>query len=167
MTIETRRRSLFDGFRGGSAPVRPPFALPDQEFVEVCERCGDCESVCRPNIVVRGRAGFPSIDFSRGACSFCGACADACRHGAFVDDRSGAPWQRVAAATTACLEAKGISCRLCESWCEPRAIRFRPTLTGSQMVVSPEACTGCGACVAPCPAGAIAIEDFTQGRGAA
>ncbi|MEZ5840945.1 MAG: ferredoxin-type protein NapF [Hyphomicrobiales bacterium] len=167
MTPQSNRRALFDGFRSGPQPQRPPYALAEESFVEACERCDSCVSSCRQGILVRGRGGFPAVDFSRGACSFCGDCAEACTHGAFEADRTGRPWRVTAAATAACLEAKGISCRLCEGWCEPRAIRFRPALFGSQMTVSQELCTGCGACVAPCPAGAIAIDDFTQGRGVA
>lgn len=58
----------------------------------------------------------------------------------------------------ACLALQGVICMSCRDACEPQAIRFRPRQGG---VFTPEiisaACTGCGACLPPCPAGALSL----------
>jgi len=153
------RRDLFNRLRNETTPSRPPFSLPEATFVEVCTGCNDCITSCHKKILVRGRGGYPQVDFSGGSCTFCAACADACKVGAFYKTRDpDQAWHLRAVIGQGCLEYKGISCRACESWCEPRAIRFRPALGGrSDILLDQSLCTGCGACVAPCPQDAIAI----------
>lgn len=59
-----------------------------------------------------------------------------------------------------CLAARRVVCRSCGDACEARAIRFRPEVGGAGWPVTYEAaCSGCGACVSVCPAGAI---DMTE-----
>jgi len=73
-------------------------------------------------------------------------------------------WGLRAVVGKSCLEYKGVSCRACESWCDPEAIRFRPALGGrSDILLDQSICNGCGACVAPCPQGAITITQTTTG----
>lgn len=158
------RRDLFNRFSGTATSMRPPWAVREAEFVEACTRCDACIRACPENIILRGSGGFPRLDFVRGGCTFCGDCAEACRDNAFLADRAGtAPWALTAVVGQACLEHKGISCRACESWCEPRAIRFRPALGGrTDIRIEREACTGCGACVSTCPSRAITIAASKQ-----
>ncbi len=158
MSKPLSRRQLFKRFKGGSVPIRPPFALAEERFTDVCSRCDDCLRVCEPGVLVRGDGGFPEIVFSRGGCTFCGACADACQVGAFDTERGEPRLTVTATVTPTCLDRRGISCRLCESWCAEDAIRFRPMVGGlSDVIIDRARCTGCGACVAPCPAAAIAM----------
>ncbi len=57
-----------------------------------------------------------------------------------------------------CLAFRNVSCRNCGDACEEQAIRFRPVvMAAAQPEVDPDKCTGCGACVAPCPVQAIRI----------
>lgn len=101
------------------------------------------------------------VDFSRGACTFCAACAQACPEACFTTQRTGRPWALVAIVSTACIEAKGVACRLCEAGCEADAIRFRPRLGGgSHVTIDGTACTGCGACLPHCPVGALAVGEL-------
>ena len=66
------------------------------------------------------------------------------------------PWK--AAVSEACLAQSGVQCRACEDFCEPRALRFRLALGGrATPQIDLETCTGCGACVEPCPSGAISL----------
>ena len=60
--------------------------------------------------------------------------------------------------TENCLAYGNTVCRSCAEACEPGAIRFRPRLGGAALPeVDAAVCTGCGACVAPCPAKAIGL----------
>ena len=57
-----------------------------------------------------------------------------------------------------CLARRKVECRVCGEACDAGAIRFRPALGGvSQPELRPDACTGCGDCVAPCPVAAITM----------
>ena len=71
----------------------------------------------------------------------------------------------IAAIDGSCFARRGIVCRVCEEQCDSRAIRIRLAVGGGAApAVEPALCTGCGACVAPCPARAIAIRptDYRQ-----
>jgi ferredoxin-type protein NapF len=152
---------------GGQAVVRPPWALPEAAFLERCTRCGDCMAACPTAIVAKGRGGFPRVDFTRGECTFCGACIDACKPRALVRGAGAAPWALVPRIAESCLAARGVVCRSCGDRCEVRAIRFRLARGGvSRPELLPDQCTGCGACVGVCPAGAITMADGVD-RGAA
>lgn len=154
----SRRAFLRAGSGDDTPAVRPPWALGEPEFVARCTRCGDCLRVCGTGVIVAGHGGFPRLDFTRGECTFCGDCVTACAPAALQRRGDERPWQHVAAIGDACLAPRGVECRVCGESCDARAIRFRPRLGG---VALPEldaaACTGCGACVAPCPTQAITL----------
>jgi len=155
-----RAQFLRGDLRGGRQGIRPPWAKPEADFTERCERCGDCLSRCPQGILVKGSGGFPVVDFSLGPCTFCRACVEACRHQAFEAPASAgnSPWQLEVSITDACLSLKGIVCRSCGDACETAAIRFHLRTGGrSAPQVIDSLCTGCGECLAVCPSRAISI----------
>lgn len=153
--INLSRRRLFS--RRKDNALRPPFVRDDIEFTDLCSRCGDCMAVCETKIIVKGEAGFPEVRFDNAECTFCGECAKVCPEPIFALDKSPA-WTLKASINDTCLAHRGIWCQSCKDACDASAIRFTPTLGHAP---TPEllldACTGCGACVAPCPADAIVI----------
>ena len=152
------RADLIRGrFTSDPAPVRPPWALLEAGFVAACERCDDCAKACPEQIIVRGRGGFPIVDFSRGECTFCGDCVDICKADAFAG-KSTDPWHLTARIGPSCLARSGVACRVCEDTCAPRALRFALSARPLPPMIDPEKCNGCGACAAPCPATAITVE---------
>jgi ferredoxin-type protein NapF len=163
--VSIERRGFLFGRHRREAPTRtPPWAPAYARFIDLCTRCGDCLKACPRGILVSGDGGFPNVDFGLGACTFCGDCVRACDAGALgpATDASGdalKPWSRVAVIDDSCLAARGIVCRVCEEQCDARAVRVRLAVGGAAApVVAAASCTGCGACVASCPAHAIAVR---------
>lgn len=164
MATNISRRDLLSGQKLTAGPAfRPPWALAEQAFAGLCTACGECVKHCEEGILTAPAAGLPNVDFTRGECTFCGACAAACPTGALDNKarRAGAPaWQLRALIGEACLAGANIVCRVCGERCDARAIHFPAAIGGTaRPTLDPRACTGCGACVAPCPAGAINLVD--------
>ena len=153
-----RRQFLRGNFKAAPAPQRPPWALAEPLFVNACSRCGECVPVCPTRIIVIV-GGFPEVDFKRGECTFCGACAAACKDKALLNsDIQIWPWAIKAQVASTCLAQRGVECRICGDHCPVVAIRFSPRLGGPPIAeVDTALCTGCGACVAPCPVAAISL----------
>ncbi len=167
MTGVLTRRALFSRFRGGPPQLRPPWSVSEEIFVEACTLCGKCTEACPTQIIGRGHAGYPIVSFDRGACTFCGACAAACDAGCFDRDGRAPPWGLKAEIAASCVEIKGVACRMCEEACEASAIRFRPMRGGvCAATIDQDRCTGCGACVAPCPVNAITVASLKHAEAA-
>lgn len=151
-----RRRFL--GVRApGAAPFRPPWSVPENRFVDLCSRCDACLEACPTGLLKRGHGAYPEADFSVAACSLCGDCSRTCATGAIGRDTTQSPWAFGIRIESACLAAANVECRVCGEICDAGAIRFRPRIGGVPLPeVDNTACTGCGACLAPCPVAAIA-----------
>jgi ferredoxin-type protein NapF len=158
-SIISRRRFLQAEFSPATALLRPPWSVAEARFRVACTRCGECISACPTGILKADGEGYPFVDFSGGECAFCAACVTACRDGALVRDASSAaPWTLKALFEASCLAEKGVMCLVCREQCERNAIRLQPRQGSVPMPqLDAGACTGCGACVAPCPAGSIRI----------
>lgn len=131
----------------------PPGASPVS--VQACTGCGDCVRACAEKILLI-QGGRVAVDFTRGECTFCNACATACPEPVFT-----APpvMAHHAAITGACLARRGTTCMSCRDACPEDAIRFVPRMGGPFLPdLGADNCTGCGACIAPCPADAIAMR---------
>ncbi|MEH6584123.1 MAG: ferredoxin-type protein NapF [Halioglobus sp.] len=147
--------------RGGSVSdeLRPPWLADIASFTDSCTRCGKCIELCPENIICAGDGGFPLVEFGLGECTFCGDCTNQCEAGLFHPAATGEypAWRHKALVSDHCLTNLGVMCRSCEDACEPMAIRF-PLAAGilvPRPVIDIDACTGCGACVRPCPEQAI------------
>lgn len=157
--MDAARRGFLRGrFRQFAHVPRPPWAVAEAEFQTHCTRCDECIDACPTGILRLGDGGYPTVDFSHGECTFCGECALTCAPRAIDRADTAQPWQLKANIESACVATKGVECRVCGEICEARAIRFRPTSGGiSAPTLDQDTCTGCGACVAPCPVSAIAV----------
>jgi len=165
------RRAFLRGqrLRGIATPYRPPWAINETLFTHACTRCGACVAACSTGLLTQGTGGFPEADFRRAHCTFCTDCAHACAENArqnaspqppalaFSSDLP--PWTLQAMVSAACLPRQGVLCRSCEDHCEAGAIRFAPHLGyPAQPDIVRSRCTGCGECVASCPAHAISMK---------
>lgn len=154
--IDLGRRSFLTGrYRAAPDSIRPPWSR-EASVAAACTGCGACVPACPQHIIALGPDGRPSLSFAAAECSFCGACAEACPEPVF--DRTEAAFEHVALIGAACFAGRGIVCQSCGDACPETAIRFRPRLGGpAPPEVSAERCSGCGACVATCPASAVSM----------
>ncbi len=157
-----KRRQLLRGkIRNQQPPMRPPWALDEELFVQSCTRCDDCIKACEDQILFRGSGGFPEISFQAAGCDFCGDCLQACTVNA-LQAPVPAPslaWRHRATINTSCLSLNAIVCRSCGDACDTDAIRFKLQTGGRAIpLLDQELCNGCGECLAVCPNHSISLE---------
>lgn len=156
----SRRDFLRAGRRSDAGRLCPPgVSLAD---LADCTGCGKCVEHC-PTGIVALVDGLPALDFTVGECTLCGACAAACPAPVF---RRGAVdrFDHVVAIAETCLPLNRIDCQACRDACPEAAIRFRPVRGGPFVPeLAADACTGCGACIAVCPVGALAVREDAHG----
>ena len=174
-TSTSRRISRAELLRGNllrrgsssvSSPFRPPWAVSETEFLDLCSCCDACLKACPTGLLVKSADGTPTVSFKSAECTFCGDCVSSCETGALArpaladaDAADAAPWDLAVQISSACLSSQGITCRVCGDRCDARAITFQLALKGRALaVLDDDLCTGCGACVAPCPVDAITIH---------
>jgi len=160
IAFDSSRRKFL---RGGSLNKRPSVLPPwvsEVRLIDACTRCGACISACEERVLEVGDGGFPVFNphAGSGECTFCGSCAERCEAGVFERALS-RPWSWLAAIDEQrCLARMNVYCSACRESCTVDAIRMFPRVGGVPFpVLQDDACTGCGACVAPCPASAIAL----------
>jgi ferredoxin-type protein NapF len=158
-----QRRAFLRGRspRYNKKALRPPWSLPIEIFIEQCERCDACRQACPENIIIKGDAGYPEVDFSKGECTFCGNCVESCQADAFStqENMPGNAWATQVAVLETCLSINKITCRSCGDHCDTGAIRFQLQVGGSAIpIIQHDRCTGCGACVFICPSQSLEIK---------
>jgi len=165
-SARSRRQFLRGRFDSRACKVvRPPWAVAEAAFEELCTRCDHCLVACPEGILVRGSGGYPEVDFRRGGCSFCGKCVDVCEPGALASGERdpAAAWRLAVSIAERCLSNRGVVCRACGDACGERAIRFRPRLGGgAELLLEGQRCNGCGACVSVCPEDAVSLKSVAE-----
>lgn len=145
------RRELL---RGVSRPApflpRPPGV--SMGSLAACTGCGACVDACPQGILALAPGGVAMMP-DAGECVFCGDCAAVCPEEVFLPDRRMAHVMEI---STDCFAHAGIACMSCRDACPEQAIAMRPRIGAPFLPwIDAAACTGCGACSASCPAGAI------------
>lgn len=158
-TQVSRMQFLRGDFKGKESPLRPPWAINESLFIEICTNCGECITQCPTHIIKQARANYPVIDFTSGECTFCGLCVETCKPHALLKSEQKKPWSiKASIKQDACIAHKGVECRSCYDPCEARAIKMPPRLGGISIpIISTDNCTGCGACFSVCPVQAVSM----------
>jgi polyferredoxin/Fe-S-cluster-containing hydrogenase component 2 len=171
--------------------IRPPGSLPEERFLELCQRCGLCMKVCPTNVInptlaEAGMSGFwtPHLIMTQGYCEYtCTLCGSVCPTGAILDitvkEKINQPIKIGSAyiARGRCLPWSGNApCIVCQEVCptSPKAIYVKKdTVTaaaGKKLkvqlpYVDLEKCIGCGICENKCPVrGLPAIRTIAAGE---
>jgi len=151
--------------------IRPPGAIPEDEFLGACIRCGLCVRDCPYDILKLGQlgdevvAGTPYFTARTGPCEMCEdiPCIPACPTNALDHDLTDINESRMGLAVVVdqetCIAFLGLRCEVCFNVCPIRgdAITLdyqHNTRSGKHAlfipVVHSEACTGCGLCEKAC-----------------
>lgn len=161
MAISNSKRSFIFAHTAKELPFRPPWSLSEDDFVELCTRCGECFKECPRNIIQLGDGGFPELDFSYTGCDFCEVCVQVCEPGA-LKKRDFPALTLLANIGENCFSERGVICRSCGEICEAEAIKFKPNVGGvTRVLINTELCNGCGECVHICPAQSITMKHRT------
>lgn len=161
------RRGLLRGLLGGGRQVqqqvmdeasrrqagRPPQALPEALFLQRCNGCGACVSVC-PMGIINLQDNRACVQIEYADCDGCLRCTEACSttalHPSLLVDIGLRP--QLAAQ---CVGRRGEKhCRQCVSACPQQAISFDDA---SQPHLQDARCNGCGACKLACYHGHISL----------
>ena len=172
----------------GKAYVRPPGALPEEEFSRLCMRCGACVEVCPTRAVDQldlnvdfKNLGTPVINPDEGGCiawkEGCLRCVESCPTGALSKAN---PLNSQALGRVRIKEKDCVNCMLCFRKCPvPGALLF-PNPNGEPFkkeqdipvdlmsvdsplkpIIDDSVCTGCGLCVYYCPPKVMILSPLT------
>jgi ferredoxin-type protein NapG len=165
--------------------LRPPGAVEEKKFMELCIRCARCIEVCpydsihRADLFEKLQIGTPYIFADKRACYLCMKCPPVCPTGALDTALAEPADVRIGIAVInqeTCLnylyykeEQEGVSmgyaqlCNTCNNVCPftDDAIYLEKFI----LPVITDKCTGCGICVEKCPTTPKSINIYPTGMG--
>ena len=154
------------------ALLRPPGAVPEEQFAGVCIRCGNCTAACPSGIIkpdLTAQGGFsnlltPTIRYDgRDYClEDCNLCTQVCPSGALqnldLDTKNRYIIGEALVDFSICLLTLGKKeCDVCVVACPYKAIDivWDDNACLSYPGVDPKKCNGCGSCEIACPTGDV------------
>lgn len=177
--LATRRLNLRSGTIDPRL-IRPPGALPENDFTDRCVRCGACMAVCltktlQPTLAGAGWEGVltPRLVPRIGECDeFCNRCGQSCPTQAIrampLAVKRTAKLGTARMAKERCLAWSGNKhCLVCQEFCPYLAIKTAKNENGTDSpVVIAAYCRGCGICERNCRSDPVAaIMVYNDGAG--
>lgn len=160
-----------------SSLIRPPGALPEDEFVARCVRCSECMKVCptnglQPAIAEAGFEGIwtPVLVPQIGECTrHCNLCSQVCSSQA-IQPLEVAEKEHMFIGTAVIDRSQciawnsGKQCLVCDECCSYRAVKWQTIDGVRRPFVEEHKCVGCGICENVCPIQPVAaIRVFSFG----
>ena len=161
--------------------IRPPGALPEDDFLATCTRCGICVRECPYDILKLAELtdevalGTPYFTARTGPCEMCEdiPCIPNCPTGALNHDLTVIDDARMGLAVIvdqeACIAFQGLRCEVCFNVCPVRGdaitLNYRHNKRSGRHalfipVVHSDHCTGCGLCEKACILDEPAVKVF-------
>jgi ferredoxin len=160
--------------------LRPPGALPEDEFLDTCIRCGECMKVCptnglQPAVTEAGMEGFwsPLLVPRIGECTQnCNLCSEVCATQAIqpftVAEKNFLFIGTAVIDRSACIVWNSDKpCLICDEYCSYHALKWKNVDGVRRPFVNEAVCTGCGICESACPIqplAAIRVYSFGDKR---
>ena len=151
--------------------IRPPGAVPEDQFKAMCARCGNCMRACPQRIIHAAgtEAGWdgmftPVLRIRPGYCAeFCHQCNQVCPTLAIrrlvLDQKRKTAIALARVEPSACIAwAGGQYCMVCDEHCPYKAIGSEEHAGVPCPVVREDRCRGCGMCETVCPGNGPAIR---------
>jgi ferredoxin-type protein NapF len=174
------QQSPFTPLQNKQQLIRPPGALPENEFLTTCIRCSECMKSCltntlQPTLWESGLAGLwtPKLDLRFAACEQeCNVCGKVCPTQAIrsldLEEKTHAKLGTAVLKKEMCLVwAQDKLCLICDEICPYDAIVFRTVDGYRRPFVVASRCNGCGYCEQRCPVegdSAIVVAPIGQMR---
>ncbi len=150
-------------------PLRPPGALPEAEFLNLCIACQECIRVCPTHGLQAaflqnglGKLGMPVLLPRLGACSLGVSCNHLCEQVCPVNAILPVDQKKFKIGTArvnhlSCLAwDQGVKCLVCVEAC-----RFQAAIPQQgKVVIDPDKCVGCGSCESGCPVPGGAVHVY-------
>lgn len=148
--------------------LRPPGAVEEKRFVELCSKCDECIKACPENTLFRVSAsygeaeGTPMFSPKRKPCYLCSElhCISVCDTGALVkpDKISDLSMGKARLDSSKCIAYEDGECRYCIDFCPLSGVAIIDL--GGKPLIKALDCVGCGLCESNCrlKAGRTAIE---------
>lgn len=157
--------------------LRPPGALPEEDFLSLCIKCGRCATACPYDTLKMASAaepvpiGTPYFVPQEIPCYMCKdiPCVPVCPTGALDHALTDIAQARMGLAVIdqeSCLSYQGLRCEICFRVCPVQykaiTIELHPRHLSKHTLFIPivhsAACTGCGLCEKACPTAEPAIR---------
>lgn len=136
---------------------RPPYAIDEALFLEICNGCGDCVKVCPTEIItLQQDKAYLNLDMNH--CTHCGQCVDSCDSNALNRTESN-KIDAIPKFTSNCNNYLGTRCQVCVSSCPQNAISIAPEQLPK---VDESLCDGCSICRSDCYMGSVVMEIYTH-----
>ena len=148
---------LFGAGKGEAEKLlRPPGAVPEEEFLATCARCGKCAEICPVGCIkiAHGEQGLaigtPYIVPIEQPCKLCMRCTHVCTTGALRHIKKSEVRMGLAEINKdLCLARQDHDCRVCHTAC-PQYNKAIWLEKNKYPTVNPDFCTGCGMCEYVC-----------------
>jgi ferredoxin-type protein NapG len=148
--------------------LRPPGALPEDDFLARCNRCQRCVQVCPTRVIMPASfnqgllaANTPIVSFERSYCNSCLKCGQVCPTGALRPVTEDILDIGVAEIVKeSCVAWNWVGCTVCLDKCPLKAVYLDES---KRPFVTPDLCNGCGICQHECPS--TSLRRSIKGKG--